>query len=85
MKKRTGTHLINERCELVVESLNLVFLIRPHSLELGVNLHLYWPQQVGVDVDLLDASANTSLPKTRPGPLFPKGTSTKASSKHFPA
>lgn len=79
-KERTGTHLINEWCEFVVECLNLLFLIWPHSLELRVNLHLCWPQQVGVDMDLLDASTSSSVSQALPSPLL-----TKASTECSPA
>lgn len=47
-------HLVYEGSKLVVEGLNLLSLLSPDLLYLGVNLHMEWGQQALVDGDLLN-------------------------------
>ena len=50
------THLVNEGGELVVEGLDLLSLLFPHPLDVGVDLQVEGSQETLVDGDLLDAS-----------------------------
>ena len=57
--QRIMAHLVNEGGELVVEGLDLLPLLSPHSLDGGVDLQVERSQETLVDGDLLDASRRT--------------------------
>lgn len=49
-------YLVNERSKLVVQGLDLFFLLLPHNLDLGVNLQIKGCQQAMVDGHFVDSS-----------------------------
>ena len=55
-QRQLPTHLVDEGGELVVEGLDLLPLLFPHPLDVGVDLQVEGSQETLVDGDLLDAS-----------------------------
>ena len=52
-------HFVNERGKLVIEGLDLLPLLFPYPLDVGVSLQVEGSQEPLVDGDLLDASRGT--------------------------
>lgn len=60
MRREPGSHLVNEAGELVVEVLDLLFLMGPHLALLGVNPHAEGLEELRVDADAPDPFGSTS-------------------------
>ena len=74
--QRIMAHLVNEGGELVVEGLDLLPLLSPHSLDGGVDLQVERSQETLVDGDLLDASRRTDGEARAPKATSKASTST---------
>lgn len=60
------SYLVDERGKFIVEGFDLVLLLLPHSLHVGVNLQVKRYQEVLVDHDLLNTSRAISSSKPKP-------------------
>ena len=76
------THLVNEGGELVVEGLDLLSLLFPHPLDVGVDLQVEGSQETLVDGDLLDASRGTDGEAA--APVAPSNSTPIAESTAYP-
>ena len=61
------SYLVDEGGKFVVEGFDLVLLLLPHSLHVGVNLQVKRYQEVLVDRDLSNTSRATSSSEPKPG------------------
>ena len=75
-------HLVNEGGELVVEGLDLLSLLFPHPLDVGVDLQVEGSQETLVDGDLLDASRGTDGEAA--APVAPSNSTPIAESTAYP-
>lgn len=63
--EHTGTNLVNERGEAVVEGLDLILLLGADGLDGGVNFQVQRGQQALVDLDSCDRWSDVALASRR--------------------
>lgn len=65
IEQGTGTNLVNERGEAVVEGLDLILLLGADGLDGGVNFQVQRGQQALVDLDSCDRWSDVALASRR--------------------